>query len=73
LAALSPMAGMTIAYKLAELAAPLAVGKGASDLIKDIRAAYVVYKTEAQERDMRENFNFEDETIRSEFVRARMS
>lgn len=68
---LSAPAGMALAHKLAELSAPLVVGKGAKTLIENIRELYVMYKMEAQALDARENFVFENEALRSEFVQAR--
>lgn len=72
LAALSPMAGLAIAYKLAFLASPLITGKGAEKLRDKIEKAYLVAKSEAQETDQNENFNYDDESVRSEFVAARL-
>lgn len=69
---LTAPAGMALAYKLAELSAPLIVGKGAKTLVENIRALYLMYKGEAQETDARENFIFENEAVRSEFVQARV-
>lgn len=73
LEALSPMAAMAIAYKLALLSAPLMVGKGAKTLRKEINENYIIAKTEAQETDKLENFNYESDWQRSEFVEARLS
>jgi hypothetical protein len=72
LVALSSMAGMALAYQLAYLSAPLIVGKGAKALRDSLLQAYVVAKAEAQEDDARENFNYESDDIRSEFVAARI-
>lgn len=68
---LTAPAGMALAYKLAELSAPLIVGKGAKSLVSDVRDLYVMYKAEAQEVDAAENFVYENEALRSEFVQAR--
>lgn len=68
---LSATAGLCVAYRLASLAAPLAVGKGSKQLILDIEKKYVTFKGEAQEQDRKENFNFVDEAVESEFVEAR--
>jgi hypothetical protein len=68
---LSAPAGMALAYKIAELCAPLIVGKGARTLVNDIRELYVMYKMKAQEIDAAENFRYENEALRSEFVQAR--
>lgn len=68
---LSSLAGMVIAYKLASLSCPLIVGKGASKLRQEIDAKYVIYKAEALEHDRRENHNFNEAVVDSEFVAAR--
>lgn len=73
LEALSPMAGMAIGYKLAFLSAPLLIGKGAKKLRDGIDEHYRMAKAEAQETDSRENFVYEAEWQRSEFVEERMS
>lgn len=73
LSALSPMAAMAVAYKLAYLSAPLITGKGAKALRESIQASYLIFKTEAQETDRIENFNYEDPALRSEFVSERIS
>ena len=67
------MAAMAIAYKLALLSAPLLVGKGAKTLRKEISENYIIAKGEAQETDSLENFNYESDWERSEFVEARLS
>lgn len=72
LAALGPMAGLALAYRLAFLSAPLIVGKGAKKLREQINDAYVIAKAEAQENDTNENFIYEDDSLRSEFVQARL-
>lgn len=72
LGTLSSMAGMALAYRLAFLSAPLIVGKGAKALRESIQEAYLIAKQEAQETDARENFNYEEDYTRSEFVRARL-
>ena len=72
LAALSPMAAVAVSKRLGVLSAPLVVGKGAAKLITELEQAYVIAKVEAQEDDHEENFNYEEESIRSEFVAARM-
>lgn len=71
--ALSSMAGLAVSYKLAYLSAPLIVGKGAKTLRESILGAYVVAKSEAQETDSLENFNYESDHQRSEFVYERLS
>lgn len=72
LEALSPMAGLTVAYKLAILSAPLLVGKGSKGLRDQINNMYRIAKAEAQETDSLENFNYEADHVRSEFVQARL-
>lgn len=72
LSTLSANVGLCVAYKLALLSAPLIVGKGAKALREDIQGRYVMAKGEAQEQDRRENFNYVDEEVESEFVRARL-
>jgi len=72
LVALSPMAGMAVAYKLASLSAPLIVGKGAQRLREKLEVMYDSFKLESQEYDARENFNYEADDQRSEFVAARL-
>lgn len=73
LAALSPMAAMALAYQLAWLSAPLIAGKGAKNLKEEIYTQYLIFKSEAQEDDAAENFNFEPDWVRSEFVDERTS
>jgi hypothetical protein len=72
LAALSVMGGMALVYRLASLASPLITGKGAQKLKDSLRADYLDAKIEAQEEDRLENFNYEDDRVRSEFLDARM-
>lgn len=73
LEALSPMAGLSVSYSLASLSAPLIVGKGAKKLRESIEQRYIISKLQAQETDSLENFNYESEWQRSEFVEARLS
>lgn len=73
LSSLSPEAGLAVAYRLAILAAPLIVGKGASRLRTELLQKYTILKSEAQETDRKENFNFTDPLTESEFVEARLS
>ncbi len=73
LSTLSADTGMAIAYRLAHLSAPLIVGKGATELRKEIWGKYLVAKAEAQENDIVENFSFEEDDISSEFVAVRTS
>lgn len=70
---LSSMTIMCLANRLAELSAPLLVGKGAKTLRKEIREQYVIAKLEAQETDARENFNYESDAQHSEWVQERIS
>jgi len=72
LSLLSANAGLAVAYKLAQLAAPLIAGKGAAQLRKEIQANYMLAKAEAQEHDRLENSNFDDDSTISEFVEARL-
>lgn len=73
LGALSSMATLALSFSLASLCAPLLTGKGAKRLKDSLDARYVVAKTQAQAKDARENFNYEADWIRSEFVEARIS
>lgn len=73
LAILNSNAAMAIAYKLAWLSAPLIAGKGASRLKQEIFQMYLMFKAEAQEDDKRENFNYDPDEVRSEFVAERLS
>lgn len=73
LSTLSPSAGMAISYRLAVLSAPLVTGKGAKSLLEGVAKSYVIAKAEAQAQDERENFVFESEALRSEFVQTRLS
>lgn len=63
---------LAIAYRLAVLSAPLIVGKGAKTLRTQIEKNYIVSKGEAQARDRQENFNFDDDSVDSEFVEKRL-
>lgn len=73
LTAFNSMATLAVAYRLASLSAPLIVGKGAKKLRETIEAYYIFAKTEAQETDKRENFNFQPDHVTSEWVYARLS
>ncbi len=73
LSSLIAPAGMAVAYRLAILSAPLVTGKGAEKLRQELAQRYVMAKAEAQEQDHRENFNFQDDAVMSEFVEARYS
>jgi len=70
---LSANAGLAIAYRLAILSSSLITGKGAKKLKEKIERDYVIAKTEAQEKDRLENFNYVDEETESEFVQERLS
>ena len=70
---LSAPAGLTIALRLAYMAAPLIVGKGAKSLMGEIAQRYVSSKAEAQGLDERESFSFQTDENMSEFVKVRMS
>ncbi len=71
LSALSGHAGLCLAYNLASMAAPLITGKGAKRLLDELEKKYIVKKGQAQAHDQRENFNFVDDDVESEFVLAR--
>lgn len=71
LSALSANAFLACALKLASLATPLIVGKGAAKLMETIEKRYVIAKAEAQRHDQRENLNFLSDEDESEFVKAR--
>jgi hypothetical protein len=73
LAALNSMGALALSYKLAMLAAPLLVGKGARTLKDSLKVDYMMAKEAAQDIDKAENFNYESDESRSEFVRARIS
>lgn len=61
-----------VALRLAILGSPLIVGKGARVLRNEIQKKYILTKAEAQERDQRENFNFDENGVNSEFVEQRL-
>lgn len=73
LASLSASAALTIAYRLAVLAAPLVTGKGARKLREDNLILYATSRAEAQEKDRSESFSFVNDATESEFVAARLS
>lgn len=73
LVALDANSALALSYKLAILSAPMITGKGAKDLVEKLEKKYLVVKAEAQEADASENFNYEDEALRSEFVDERLS
>lgn len=70
---LSAPAGQAIALRMAYMAAPLIVGKGAKSLRETIKTDYVVAKAEAQRLDSLESFSFQEESNMSEFVKERLS
>lgn len=70
---LSASAVLALAYKLAQLAAPLITGKGAAALRTEILNGYKLVKAEAQELDRQENATFQKDWEMSDFVRARLS
>lgn len=70
---LSSHAGFAVSYKLAYLASPLLVGKGASKLRDEVYQSYLIELHEAQELDKNENFNYDRSYVRSEWVRERLS
>jgi len=69
----SASAAKALALNLAYMTTPLLVGKGSKSLRESIKGEYVVAKLEAQELDKIENFIFEDDSVRSEFVETRIS
>ncbi len=71
LSTLTANTGLAIAYRLAILASPLIVGKGADKVRKEIEGKYLLAKSEAQEHDARENMNYDADEVTSEFVAAR--
>lgn len=73
LSSLNSSTALAIAAKLAYLSSPLIVGKGADKLKVELERRYVSFKAEAQETDARENFNYEEDDVQSEFVKARLS
>lgn len=73
LQSLSAPAGMTIALRLAYMAAPLIVGKGSKSLMDTLSNRYVASKAEAQAIDERESFSFQSDANMSEFVKTRLS
>lgn len=73
LSVLNSPAAQAIAYKLAYLSTPLITGKGARQLREEIERNYLIFKEEAKRVDYAENFNYEEDHIRSEFVYERMS
>lgn len=70
---LSAQGGLTIALRLAYMAAPLIVGKGAKQLMNEIGNRYLASKAEAQALDERESFSFQHDSNLSEFVKDRLS
>jgi hypothetical protein len=68
----SASAALALAYRCAILAAPLVVGKGAKALREDLHAKYMIAKAEAQEQDARDNFNFTEPEVDSEWVQQRL-
>jgi hypothetical protein len=69
---LSSPAGFALAHKLAFLASPLLVGKGAKTLRDEIYQKYLMFLNDARNLDSNENFNYDDIATRSEFVAARL-
>lgn len=63
---------LAVAFRLAILSSPLVVGKGAQKLREEIEKNYIVAKAKATEKDHRENFNYTQEDVESEFVSARI-
>lgn len=72
LAYISPSTELAIAYKLAYLACPLLVGKGAKTLREEIKQNLLIYMMDAKETDVNENFIYETPEQQSEYVAARL-
>jgi len=70
---LNAMAGLAIAYRLAMLSVPLIVGKGAANLRQKLQQDYIIFKTEAQEKDKWENFRYVHPAYESPWVYERIS
>ena len=70
---LNASAALALAYKLAQLSAPLIAGKGAGPLRKELQASYMLEKAQAMEHDRIENATFDADDVMSEFVQARTS
>jgi hypothetical protein len=68
----SAHAALCLAYRLAILGSTLVVGKGARTLREELEGRYVRSKAEAQEQDHRDNFNFTDPEVDSEWVQQRL-
>lgn len=73
LSSLTANGGLAVAYKLASLAAPLIVGKGAGKLREDILKMYSFYVTEAKQNDKEENAELTHEWEESDMVMTRLS
>lgn len=69
---LSSPAAFAVSYKLAYLSSPLLVGKGAKALREELYQRYLMTLNDAKELDKLENFSYDPDYIRSEFVRARL-
>ena len=72
LAFIGPSTELAIAYKLAYLACPLLVGKGAKTLREEIRQIFTMYMMDAKANDVNENFVYESPEEQSDFVAARI-
>lgn len=71
LSVLNAPTGLAIAMRLAWLASPLVVGKGAQKLREEIDVKFKMFKAEAQDQDVRENEVLTNPQMESEFVLAR--
>ena len=65
--------GDAISYNLALRSLSLVVGKGSSKLADELSALYIGSKDAAKEIDTLENFNFESDAEKSEFVSSRLA
>ena len=72
LSSLDANVAMCVVNALAILCVPLVTGKGAKLLRDSLKADYAYLKAEAQEEDADENFNYEEDSLRSEFIDARL-
>jgi len=72
LSALSAVAGLCVATRLAILSSPLVTGKGSRDLLPRLEQQYVLLKAEAQRQDQLENYNYVPDHIQSEWYNARI-
>lgn len=72
LTSLNTHAGLFVAARLAFMAAPLLMGKGAAAIRKSLKEDSALFKFEAQQMDTEENTSYESPAKQSGFVRARL-